>query len=103
MPPSFGSEPARSARASTSATEGSTYTSSPKKGRPARAGRPIAPRGAAYLVAAAAEKAEQGKHEHDDQDDPEQAHSVLLSVTLSVRHTLASSSSPVCEILTPRK
>ena len=33
------------------------------------------PRGAAYLVAAAAEKAQQGKHEHDDQDDPEQAHS----------------------------
>jgi hypothetical protein len=31
------------------------------------------------LEAAAAEKAEQRKHEHDDQNDPEQTHVVLLS------------------------
>ena len=45
-----------------------------QKGRPASAGRPIPARGAAYLEAAATEKAEQCKHEHDDQDDPQQAH-----------------------------
>ena len=33
-------------------------------------------RGGDLSVAAAADKAEQGEHEHDDQDDPEQAHSV---------------------------
>ncbi len=36
------------------------------------------------LEAAAAEKAEQGKHEHDNQDDPEQAHWVLLSLNVSL-------------------
>jgi hypothetical protein len=29
---------------------------------------------AGLLEAAAAEKAQQSKHEHDDEDDPEQAH-----------------------------
>ncbi len=52
-----------------------------KKGRPAsRTAYPFAlPWRGLSRHSAAAEKAEQGKHEYDDHDDPEQTHSVLLS------------------------
>ena len=43
-------------------------------GRSARPERPIRPAGHSYLAEAAPDEAEQRQHQHDDQDDPENAH-----------------------------
>src|SRR5262245_22507052 len=73
MPPSRGSDPCASARASWAARSAMPLES-PKHDRPASAGRSIAVDSWSWLPAAAREEAEQREDENHDEDDPEDAH-----------------------------